>query len=160
MPSNPAYSAQELAFPLKDCNCKAIVTQVACLGVIQAAADQAGISRNRILLIGDKTDSSALHYRDFIGGAGKTLSSSRTLSLPSDLSYLVYSSGTTGLPKGVMLTHRNIVCQILQVTATQHDLSFDGSADGSGRGDVILAVLPFFHIFGKLLPLQTLANID
>ena len=57
---------------------------------------------------------------------------------PSDLVALPYSSGTTGLPKGVMLTHRNLVANILQSTAQQ-----PVTAD-----DTLVGVLPLFHIYG------------
>jgi 4-coumarate--CoA ligase len=57
---------------------------------------------------------------------------------------LPYSSGTTGLAKGVMLTHRNLVANLAQC---QHAVNFDD-------GDAILAVLPFFHIYG----MQVLMN--
>jgi acyl-CoA synthetase (AMP-forming)/AMP-acid ligase II len=54
-----------------------------------------------------------------------------------DLAALPYSSGTTGLPKGVMLTHRNLVANGLQCGPLYH-----------APGDVVLAVAPFFHIMG------------
>jgi acyl-CoA synthetase (AMP-forming)/AMP-acid ligase II len=57
-----------------------------------------------------------------------------------DLLYLPYSSGTTGLPKGVMITHRNLVANLCQIQAVQP----------VGPGDVVLAALPWFHIFGLL----------
>lgn len=58
---------------------------------------------------------------------------------PDDLVALPYSSGTTGLPKGVMLTHRNIVANILQIDAAGHYRHGE---------DVTIAFLPFFHIYG------------
>jgi len=51
---------------------------------------------------------------------------------------LPYSSGTTGRPKGVMLTHRNLVANVAQSMATI----------GIEHGEVVLAVLPFYHIYG------------
>ena len=56
-----------------------------------------------------------------------------------DLAFLVYSSGTTGFPKGVMLSHRNIVSNVLMTTSGDPNLS---------SKDSILAFLPFFHIYG------------
>jgi acyl-CoA synthetase (AMP-forming)/AMP-acid ligase II len=58
---------------------------------------------------------------------------------PEDLIALPYSSGTTGLPKGVMLTHRNLVANLLQVDSSSH------LRDGE---DTLIAFLPFFHIYG------------
>jgi len=57
---------------------------------------------------------------------------------PDDLLALPYSSGTTGAPKGVMLTNRNLVAMQLQMEPVERT-----SAD-----DVTAAVLPFFHIYG------------
>ena len=56
-----------------------------------------------------------------------------------DVAALPYSSGTTGLPKGVMLSHRNLVANMLQLDATGH------FADGN---DTLICFLPFFHIYG------------
>lgn len=61
-----------------------------------------------------------------------------SFDVKSDLVALPYSSGTSGLPKGVMLTHFNLVANILQ----------SAQADDSGEHDRVLAVLPFFHIYG------------
>ena len=57
---------------------------------------------------------------------------------------LPYSSGTTGNPKGVMLTHRNLVANVAQIRPLQGMVADDG----------ILAVLPFFHIYGMTVLLN------
>jgi acyl-CoA synthetase (AMP-forming)/AMP-acid ligase II len=61
-----------------------------------------------------------------------------------DLAAVPFSSGTSGRPKGVMLSHRNLVSMLLQIEVVL----------GNRRGDPVLAVLPFFHIFG----MQVLMN--
>ena len=64
---------------------------------------------------------------------------------PDDVVVLPYSSGTTGVSKGVMLTHRNLVANVEQVLAPA-DMRED---------EKILAVLPFFHIYGMQVLMNT-----
>jgi long-chain acyl-CoA synthetase len=59
---------------------------------------------------------------------------------PDDLALLQYTGGTTGIPKGVMLTHRNLVANTLQCRAWMPTLR-----DGA---EVFLGVVPFFHVYG------------
>jgi acyl-CoA synthetase (AMP-forming)/AMP-acid ligase II len=63
---------------------------------------------------------------------------------PEDLAVLPYSSGTTGLMKGVMLTHRNLVANIEQAWNSMP----------LGEEDTLVGVLPFFHIFGQTVVLN------
>ena len=57
---------------------------------------------------------------------------------PDDLAALLYSGGSTGAPKGIMLSHRNFIAEGMQVSAWV----------GLGERDTVLAVLPIFHGFG------------
>ncbi|MFQ5989466.1 MAG: AMP-binding protein [Candidatus Methylomirabilales bacterium] len=61
-------------------------------------------------------------------------------SQPDDIATLLYTSGTTGEPKGVMLTHRNILVNLVQCKAFSTTLE-----DGE---EVFLSVIPFFHAYG------------
>jgi acyl-CoA synthetase (AMP-forming)/AMP-acid ligase II len=62
---------------------------------------------------------------------------------PSAVALLPYSSGTTGLPKGVLLTHSNVVTMVRQVRA----------AARFAESDVVLALAPFFHVLGGIVTL-------
>ena len=150
-PANPGYTAEELAFQLKDSGAKALVTQKPLLKAAVKAATQAGIPEDKIILIGDDRDESMRfkHFSSIRNTAG-TSRYRRTKAHPrNDLAFLVYSSGTTGHPKGVMLCHENIISNILMLKAGEGgNLSWEGGPDG--EGDSLIAFLPFFHIYGRL----------
>ena len=149
-PANPGYTVDELAFQLKDAGATAMVTQKSLLEVATRAAKRVGIPDDRIILIGDERDPSFRfkHFSSVKNTAG-TNRYRRTKAKPDeDLAFLVYSSGTTGYPKGVMLSHRNIVSNILMLRAGEAgNLTWNGGPNGDG--DNILAFLPFYHIYGK-----------
>ncbi|OJJ58628.1 hypothetical protein ASPSYDRAFT_150917 [Aspergillus sydowii CBS 593.65] len=148
-PSNPAYTVEELAFQLRDSGAKALVTQLPVLPVARAAAKQVGIPDDHIILIGDQRDpeAKAKHFTSVRNISGATRFRRSKVNPEKDLSFLVYSSGTTGVPKGVMLSHRNIVANSLQLSSGEAgNLKWNGGADD--KGDRVLAFLPFFHIYG------------
>ncbi|PLB48070.1 acetyl-CoA synthetase-like protein [Aspergillus steynii IBT 23096] len=148
-PANPAYTVEELAFQLQNSGAKALATQVPQLPVATAAAKRAGIPEDRIFLIGDERDPQAKikHFTSIRNISGATRFRKMKIVPEKDLSFLVYSSGTTGVPKGVMLSHRNIIANTLQLAAGEAgNLTWNGGADG--KGDRVLAFLPFFHIYG------------
>ncbi|MCJ1319423.1 hypothetical protein MMC15_004759 [Xylographa vitiligo] len=148
-PANPGYTAEELAFQLKDSGAKALVTQKPFLNVALQAAKQVGIPEDRIILIGDERDDTHKfkHFTSIRNAAGTNRYRRTKIDPQKDLAFLVYSSGTTGHPKGVMLCHTNIVSNILQGHAGEGgQLRWKGGPDGDG--DHVLAFLPFYHIYG------------
>lgn len=149
-PANPAYTVDELAFQLKDSGAKAIVTQMAFIENAQAAAKKVGIPLDRVIVMGDARDSTyaVKHFTSIRKTAGSARYRRTKAKPDEDLAFLVYSSGTTGHPKGVMLTHRNIVSNTMMIRAGEAGkLSSTGGPNGDG--DRILAFLPFFHIYGR-----------
>lgn len=150
-PANPGYTVEELAFQLKDSGAKALVTQKEFLKSACEAAKIAGIPQDRIILMGDARDETQ-RFKHFTSIANLSRSSRyrRTKVDPKkDLAFLVYSSGTTGHPKGVMLSHENIVANVLQLKAGE-------SGNLNWKNDKILAFLPFFHIYVCLPSTTTL----
>ncbi|MEC8023996.1 MAG: AMP-binding protein [Myxococcota bacterium] len=133
---NPTYGAEEIAFQLKDSGAQAIVTVGMFLETARTAADIAGIDQVVLLGPGDGTP-----ITEFFG---QPLTKQVPVDLRRHVVVLPYSSGTTGFPKGVMLSHYNLVANVEQL-AGHLPLASD---------EIAYAVLPFFHIYG----MQVLMN--
>ncbi|KAF4612605.1 hypothetical protein G7Y89_g15574 [Cudoniella acicularis] len=141
-PANPAYTARELAHHLKDSGAKILVTQKHLLRNALKAAKEAGIAKNSILLIGDEKEGAegCRHFSEILTEEGRAEDREK-IDCEKDLSFLTYSSGTTGLPKGVMLSHLNVVSDLFMVNYVEGKLL-------NWERDKVLAVLPYFHIYG------------
>ncbi|MFC9507683.1 4-coumarate--CoA ligase family protein [Streptomyces sp. NPDC057002] len=130
---HPLATAQEFAKQLTDSAARWIVTVSPLLGVARRAAELAGGVRE--IFVCD----SATGHRSLIDMlASAAPEPVIDIDPAEDVAALPYSSGTTGTPKGVLLTHRQIATNLAQL---------DGAIP-AGPGDRILAVLPFFHIYG------------
>jgi len=129
---NPTYGAEEIAYQLRDASASALVTVSMFLDTARAAAKSAGIAEIFLIDEGEAPSISTLM------GEGEPMLEPAAVDLETDVAALPYSSGTTGFPKGVMLTHRNLVANLAQV---------EGHIEMNGD-DVVFAVLPFFHIYG------------
>jgi acyl-CoA synthetase (AMP-forming)/AMP-acid ligase II len=134
---NPTYGAEEVAFQLKDAEATAIVTIGLFYEVAAQAAADVGITEIFVIGPGDGTPLAELF--------GTPLTEQVPVDLAEHVVVLPYSSGTTGFPKGVMLTHHNLVANLVQ-TEANIAISEDEKA---------YAVLPFFHIYG----MQILMNL-
>jgi 4-coumarate--CoA ligase len=142
-PANPAYSPDELAFQLENSGSKALLTTVAFLPNALKAASKVGIPKDRVLLLGEgrAKGHDVKHWTNIRKTSGALRYRRRKANPDKDLAFLVYSSGTTGLPKGVMLSHRNVIADLCLIKGAV------GRWYESGK-DKILGVLPFFHIYG------------
>ena len=156
-PANPTYTVEELAFQLKDSRAKALITTKELLPQAEAACKIVGIDRDYIALAGDERDPDGRikHFTSVRNISGATRYRKTKINALEDLAFLVYSSGTTGKPKGVMLTHSNICSNITQLHAAESG-HLDWKGGPNNEGDKILAFLPFFHIYGIFLRILVL----
>ena len=136
-PANPANTPRELAHQIADAGARMLITASSLLDKARAAINEVGTEIELITTddtAGFPSLASIAHHSD-----PPTVS----IDPAADVVVLPYSSGTTGLPKGVMLTHRNLVANLAQIEAVE-------------RADLraLIGVLPFFHIYGLVVILN------
>ncbi len=131
---NPLWSPDELATQLRDSRARFLATVHPLLTVARAAVERAGVGTRLVLLEG--TGDGAVGLAELLACADPV--PDVRIDPAADLALLPYSSGTTGLPKGVMLTHRACMVNVVQTLA----------ALPIGPEDRTLAVAPFSHAVG------------
>jgi len=132
---NPLYTADELAFQLRDAGARFLLTVPPFLDRALAAASMTGVEE--VFVLGEAEGATPFSSLLTAGDTPPAVD----FDPANDLVALPYSSGTTGLPKGVMLSHRNLVANLAQCKPVLV----------SGEGDRLISVLPFFHIYGQVV---------
>ncbi|MBQ0925507.1 AMP-binding protein [Saccharopolyspora endophytica] len=130
---NPLYTTGELANQLTDSGAAFVITEGKLREKVVEAAAKAGLDPDSVFTL-DSTDGHT-SLAELAAGGGEAPA---PVTGAEGTAVLPYSSGTTGRAKGVVLTHRNLVANVLQ---------FDRMVT-STRGSAQLAVLPLFHIYG------------
>ncbi|PPU94975.1 long-chain fatty acid--CoA ligase [Xanthomonas albilineans] len=161
---NPLYTTRELRHQLIDSGASAImvvdnfcktvedalagtpIKQVITTGMGDMLGFPKGALFNFVLryvkkLVPDYTISNAIRFREALALGRKHTLSKQDIA-PEDIAFLQYTGGTTGIAKGAMLTHRNLVANMLQAG---HWITVTGKLE-EGK-EVIITALPMYHIF-------------
>jgi long-chain acyl-CoA synthetase len=141
-PMNPSYREREIEYQLNDAEAVAVVVHTDLVPLVEAVRAQTPKLRH-VIAIGPGSPPAGARVERLAA----LIAGERPVPRPPvkvgdrDLVALPYSSGTTGLPKGVMLTHRNLVANNIQFIATLR----------VRESDRLLIFLPFYHIYGAML---------
>ncbi len=136
-PVNAMLTAEELAYVVKDCGSTVLITTAERAKAVLHLKDD-GVLKEIIVLTGSPPGR-ALSFDDLLSGQADTIEPPGNVA--GDLSTICYTSGTTGFPKGAMLSHRNVVLNSAMTAAmnmrTETDIQFTG--------------LPLAHVYGTVL---------
>jgi len=137
-PINPLYTHHEIHHQLKDAGARFLVTVPTCVEKAREGAKETGVEE--LFVFG--SSEGAIPFGSLLE---PTQPAPKTEIDPrNDLVVLPYSSGTTGLPKGVMLTHYNLVANLKQMEGLDYFYEHDN----------LICVLPLFHIYGLVVVLN------
>src|SRR5215218_6917942 len=145
---NPLYTPREVAVVAKDSGLRALLTLDVLAPVTLAVKEQTGIEHVVVTSVMEYSAAGAAcptvegtqRLADLLASVGEPELPSVEIE-PGDVAVLQYTGGTTGVPKGAMLTHYNIFANVVQTTT----LHIPALRRGEER---YLLVIPFFHIYG------------
>jgi len=163
---NPLYKPRELEFQLKDSGAEAIVVLENFASVLQEALPHTDVKHVVVASMGDMLGllkgalvnlvvrrikkmvpayalAGATTFNDALS-AGRNLTFARPEIAPDDIAFLQYTGGTTGVSKGAMLLHRNLVANMLQVEAWHVPIV---AMPPPIERLIIVTALPLYHIF-------------
>ena len=137
-PINPLYTHSEIEHQLKDAHARFLVATPMCVDKSRPAANEAGVEE--LFVFGEAEG--ATPFAELLVDNGRA--EQVEIDPREDFVALPYSSGTTGLPKGVMLTHYNLVANLRQMEGLDYFY----------ENDKLICVLPLFHIYGLMVVLN------
>ncbi len=159
---NPLYTPRELEHQLKDSGSKAILIVANFAKTLEAALPKTDVKHVIVTEIGDMlgfpkkyiVNAVIKHVKKMVPAyhipktisftqalkSGQTTSLSKPVIKSEDIAFLQYTGGTTGVSKGAVLTHGNIIANMLQAKAWIQFLIRDGE-------EIVITALPMYHIF-------------
>ena len=163
---NPLYKPRELEFQLRNCSAEAIIVLENFAAVLQEALPQTDVKHVVVASLGDMlgtlkgtlvntvvrhvkkmvpayTLPAATKFNDVLS-LGRKLPFTPVAVGPDDIAFLQYTGGTTGVSKGAILLHRNLVANVLQVMAWNVPIL---AMPPPTERDIIVTALPLYHIF-------------
>jgi len=136
-PINVMLTPEEVAFVVEDCGAKAVIASAEKGEVLLDIQRKTGLGE--VILFGDRAPAGARAFADMLREGREAFTPARVAD--SDLALICYTSGTTGHPKGAMLSHRNYMGS-MAMTALAH---------GRGAGDTCVTALPCAHVYGSVV---------
>ena len=142
VPMNPLFKETEVKYEANDSGAETIVVFQPLYPIVAAVKDKTNLKT--IIIIESEENKGNLKMPEGAIGWSELMKSTKSdppeyvFNPKEDLAALVYTSGTTGLPKGTMLTHFNMVSNVVQAS-TMFELS---------EFDIAMTVLPLYHIYG------------
>jgi long-chain acyl-CoA synthetase len=137
----PTFTVEQAEHVIRDAGSEVLITEPAYLELALAVLDRAR-TRLGVFVLTDGSDVQALSWDQLLaaGSADFDVASAAASVGPEDLATLIYTSGTTGPPKGVELTHANVVAQIAAL----------GERFGLEAGWRAISWLPMAHVAERL----------
>jgi long-chain acyl-CoA synthetase len=148
VPVNPAYTAREISHLLSDSGAHIAVIAPSYVPVVMQARGSAP-ALELVLVTGGHTQSGTLELAELLEQA--PAEPAEPVGSGEDLAVLLYTSGTTGAPKGAMLSHRALLADLEHAGSIQPPVV--------ASDDVVLLVLPLFHVFGLNSGLGMVASV-
>ncbi|XP_068239420.1 uncharacterized protein [Palaemon carinicauda] len=141
---NCTYTADEIAQQLRNSGASAVITHPLLLPTVKEACQKYDGIRH--IITNGPNNEGLITIQELLKDDGSAFPQNVQIDPKEDIVVLPYSSGTTGLPKGVMLTHHNMVSNMQQIMHPFYSIIKPGSSQ-----EVLLGVLPFFHIYGMVV---------